>query len=564
MASLAPYTGNWTRREAAHLLRRASFGASKAQLDAAVGAGLQTTLTSLFTPTAAPAVPVHPVDGSQWVPEEGKIWTSRVIIGDQANAQTSTAYDISRGAQYYNVVTKAWWTRNMIHAPVSIHEKLTLFWSNHFATEMTTVLNGIFSFNLLAYLRANAFGSVKDMARRVTLDPAMLVYLNGNVNTKGSANENYGRELQELLTIGKGAEAGPGDYTTYTEDDVRAAARVLTGWRELGARDIVFTQGDRDLRDNPPKAQPQFPDNPNLIFIASQHDTADKQFSPRYNNRVIKGRSGPNAGLDELNDMLDMIFEQEATALHIVTKLYRWFVCSATPHDVVRDILQPLANELYSNGYVVAPVLRKLLSSEHFFDQELRGSQLRSPADLVIGAMRTIPTWTPPTDPAQRDRFYMGYAATLASLQMDLNDPSSVAGWEAYYQAPDYDKHWLSTATLPLRNAFTDALLFSNMSTGRRKVLESLEFAQTLSDPSDSLKLIDEVNEIFFALPFSENVRMQLAEEVLMRGGRYYEWTEIWMAFQNNPTNGANRDTVRVYLDRLFTYMFRMAEFQLG
>ncbi|MBC8124741.1 MAG: DUF1800 family protein, partial [Candidatus Kapabacteria bacterium] len=392
----------------------------------------------------------------------------------------------------------------------------------------------------------------------------MLRFLNGNSNTKGSPNENYGRELQELFTIGKGPEISQGDYTNYTEQDVQAASKVLTGWREFGQRDIIAVAGDRDLRDNEPKNPPMFADNPNVLFIANSHDTTDKQFSVRYGNKVIKGRTGATGGLDELNEMLDMIFGQNATSQYIVGKLYRWFVNSEITAEIQSDIIDPLATELRQSGFVVGPIVRKLLASDHFFESGLRGAQLRSPADMVIGLMRTITSWTPPTDPTQSNRFYQSFVTTLSALQMDLNEPDSVAGWEAYYQTPDFYRIWLSTATLPLRNGVGDALLVNNNALGRKPILDTPEFVKTFSDVSDSLKLIDQINEIFFAVPFSEETRLMLAEEVLMNGGRYYEWAEVWDAYFTNQTNVPARNAVKMNLDRLFKYLFRMAEFQIG
>lgn len=564
MSTLSKYTGPWGRREAAHLLRRAVFGASRATLISAVSNGLDATLATVFAPVPPSVPPTHPNDNSQWVPPAGKVWTKTAVVTDQTKPELSTGYDLAKGSAFYNNITKQWWLQSMIHGPVSIHEKLTLFWSNHFATEMQIVQNGIFSFELLAYLRANAFGNVKDMARRVTLDAAMLRYLNGNVNTKGSPNENYARELMELFTIGKGALAAPDDYTTYTEQDVRAAARVLTGWRDFSARDLNVTQGDTDLRDNEPRFPPMFPDNPNVMFIASNHDTSDKAFSARFGNRVIKGRTGQQAGVDELNELLDMLFTQPATARYIVTRLYRFFVNTDITDDVRRDIIEPLASDLRSNGYFVGPVLKRLFASEHFFDPALRGCQLRSPADVVIGALRTATTWTTPADQGLANRLYGAFLNAMIGQQMDLVDPSSVAGWEAYYQAPDFDRMWLTTATLPLRNGFTDGLLVNSNALGRKPVLDTVEFVKGLTDTGDPLGLIEQVNEIFFTVPFSEAVTMMLAEEVLMNGGRYYEWTALWNSHIQNPTNAPARTAVKTPLDRLFKYLFRMAEYQLG
>lgn len=564
MASLAPFKGTWTRREAAHLLRRATFGASVVEIDAAVKAGLDSTLKTLFTLLPTPKPPVNTADGSKWIPDPGQVWTKTAVFADPNDSSTSTAYDIRKGPGFYNGITKMWWSQQMITAPPSIQEKLTLFWSNHFATEMSAVQHSILSFELLAYFRANAFGSFKAIARRVTFDGAMLRYLNGNVNTKGSPNENYGRELQELFTIGKGPEISQGDYTTYTEQDVRAAARVLTGWRDFGPRDLVLTANDLDLRDNQPKSAPIFPDNPNAVFIVSQHDTGDKQFSQRYGNRVIKGRNTVQGAIAEVDELLDMIFSQDATAEYIVLRLYRWFVNSDVNDEIRNDIIKPLAAQLRSTNYVIGPVLKTLLSSQHFFDQNIVGCQLRSPADMVIGLMRAIPGWKPLVDPSLETRFYGAIANSLAAQQMDLSDPASVAGWEAYYQSPDFYRMWLTTATLPLRNGFTDALLVNNNVLGRKPILDTVAFVKQLQGASDSLDMIAQLNEIFFAVPFSEATTMMLAEEVLMNGGRYYEWATLWNAHMADPTKNAAFNAVRTPLDRLFKYLFRMAEFQLG
>lgn len=564
MSTLSKYSGPWGTREAAHMLRRVTFGASPADLASAAKNGLDATLDIVLKPVPPSAPPTHPNDNSQWVPDPGKVWTKAAIVTDQTKPELSTAYDLGKGPAFYNNITKQWWLKQMIHGPMSIHEKLTLFWSNHFATEMQIVQNAIFSFELLTYMRANAFGNVKDMARRVTLDAAMLRYLNGNVNTKGSPNENFARELMELFTIGKGPLAGPDDYTTYTEQDVRAAARVLTGWRDFGMRDITITAGDRDYRDNEPRFAPMFADNPNVVFISASHDTTDKVFSARFGNRVIKGRTGQQAGIEELNELLDMLFEQPAAARYIVTRLYRFFVNTDITDEIRRDIIEPLATDLRTNGYVVGPVLKRLLASEHFFDLALRGCQLRSPADVVVGALRTANTWTRPTDKALENRLYGAFLAAMIGQQMDLVDPNSVAGWEAYYQAPDFDRMWLTTATLPLRNGFTDGLLTTNAALGRKPILDSVEFVKGLTDVGDPLGLIEQINDVFFAAPFKEATVMMLAEEVLMSGGRYYEWTALWNAHVQNPTNAPARTAVKTPLDRLFKYMFRMAEYQLG
>jgi hypothetical protein len=183
---------------------------------------------------------------------------------------------------------------------------------------------------------------------------------------------------------------------------------------------------------------------------------------------------------------------------------------------------------------------------------------------MVMGLMRAVPGWKTLVDPTLETRFYGGIATSLAAQQMDLNEPASVAGWEAYYQSPDFYRMWLTTATLPLRNGFTDALLVNNNALGKKPILDTVAFVKQLQGASDSLDMIAQLNEIFFAVPFTESTTMMLAEEVLMNGGRYYEWATLWNAHMADPTKVTAFNAVRTPLDRLFKYLFRMAEFQLG
>ena len=259
-----------------------------------------------------------------------------------------------------------------------------------------------------------------------------------------------------------------------------------------------------------------------------------------------------------------MILAQPATATYIVGKLYRWFVNSDLNEDVVQHIITPLATELSAN-WQVEPILRKLLSCDHFYDNAMIGSQLRSPADLVIGSLRTFTTYTIPSTSAfaERFRFLQMAVNAMAAQQMVLLDPPNVAGWQAYYQTPGYYTEWFSSATLPLRNAYTDTLPTQmRIGTTRSYLLDTLEFIKTLQSPDSSLDMIKEINELFFALPFAEATVMKLAEDVLMDGGRYYEWSTVWNDYLTNP-NAANKQKARTSLDRLFVYLFRMAEFQL-
>ncbi|MCB0871736.1 MAG: DUF1800 family protein, partial [Solirubrobacterales bacterium] len=155
----------------------------------------------------------------------------------------------------------------MLEEGISLREKMTLFWHNHFA--VSNVNDPKFLYRHVELLRNFAWGNFRELMKEITVDPTMLRFLNGNQNTRTAPNENYARELMELYTLGKGDLAGPGDYTTFTEDDVIQMAKVLTGWRDRG-----FNTVNPDV-------------NVESFFTLNRHDTGSKQLSHRFNNEVI-------------------------------------------------------------------------------------------------------------------------------------------------------------------------------------------------------------------------------------------------------------------------------------
>src|SRR5450432_870823 len=233
---------------------------------------------------------------------------------------------------------------------------MVLFWHNHFVTETNTVDNALFCYQYNMLLRRHALGNFKEFVRAITVEPAMLRYLNGYANSKKAPDENYGRELQELFTLGK----GPGSH--YTEEDVKAAARVLTGFT---VQYKTFTSS----------------------FDPNRHDETDKQFSTAYGNRLIRGIKGKE-GTMELDELLDMIFSQEEVSRFICRKLYRFFVYHNIDETTERDLIEPLAALFRKENYEIGPVLEALFSSQHFFDPANFGCMIKSPIDFTIGLCR--------------------------------------------------------------------------------------------------------------------------------------------------------------------------------
>lgn len=524
-AGLEPYAGEWTRVQAAHLLRRALFGFTRTQLDQAVAAGASGAVDALLDLPVQPPEPPLVVNPAETTLAIGTTWIDQPYIEDRT-------YDRLRNLQ-------AWWMGLLLEQGFSIREKMTLFWQNHFASEWRIVYEPHHLYHHLAGLRANCLGSFKSLARKVTLDPAMLRYLNGNTNTKSNPNENYGRELQELFTVGKGPEVAPGNYTNYTEDDVKAAAKVLTGWRDI-----------RDTRE------PQ--------FRTSQHDTTDKVFSAAYGGGVVKGRTGADGAL-EVDDLIDLIFAQAETARFLCRKLYRYFVYYVIDADTEARVIQPMADLLVAGNWQTGPVVALLLKSAHFHDVANRGCFIKTPLDIVVGSLRSLGSSLPGTaDLALRYQVWLSLVDQAAAMQMELLSPPNVAGWPAFYQDPVYYEDWISSDTLPRRIQYTDRTMGSKgyQIGAWYMVADLVGLAAATSDPGDLAVLVGELSASFFPIPVTESQSAYL-QGVLLGGAPDYEWGKNWQAWRDAPTDATKKSVVETRLRTLFKAMMAMAEYQL-
>ena len=519
------YKGAWTSLEAAHLLRRVLFGFGPTELDRAVSLGVSGAVDALLVAAAQAAPPPLSVSSKETTIPIGTTWVDQPYDGDMN-------YDRSRNLQ-------AWWMGLALEQGFSIREKMTLFWHNHFASDWKTVGEAHHSYYHLEMLRTHCLGDFKNLAKLVTLDPAMLRYLNGNTNTKGNPNENYGRELQELFTIGKGPEVAPGNYTNYTEDDVKAAAKVLTGWR--------------DLRD---KRQAE--------FRSTQHTTSDKTFSAAYGSAVIRGRAGAEGAL-EVDDLIDLIFAQAETARHICRKLYRFFVYYVIDANTEAQVIQPMADLLVGGKWQIAPVVSLLLKSAHFHDALNRGCFIKTPMDLVVGTLRSLRSTLPDaTDLPQRHQVWQALQDQATGMQMELLSTPDVAGWPAFHQDPVYYEAWISSDTLPRRVQFTDRCLGTKgYQVGTWYLLGDLVgLAQSTSDPGNLAVLVGELAATLFPLPLTSK-QSDYLQAALLGGAPGYEWGNNWAAFLAAPAEATKKSVVETRLRTLLKTMCAMAEYQL-
>ena len=528
--SIKKYKGKWGKDEATHLLKRTLFGAGREDIIHFTKISFGAAIDELFDLSEdTPAPPINNYNDDKYTDEE--------IPGGQTWVTATKQSGMNAGKRRNSL--KSWWLGLMIDQKRSLREKMVLFWHNHFATEMNQVDNASFSYKHNILLRKYALGNFREMVAAVTVDPNMLKYLNGTNNVKKAPDENYGRELQELFTIGK----GPGSH--YTEDDVKAAARVLTGFR-IENKILAEAHG---------------------LFDPNRHDDADKQFSSFYNNTEVKGLKGKD-GEAELANMLDMIFEQEELSYFICRKLYRFFVYHQIDDATEKEIIKPLAKVFRKNKYEIKPVVKKLLSSRHFFDINNRGTMIKSPLDFCVGLCREYNVSFPDdTDYVDQYALYYVVQNTASQLQQNIGDPPNVAGWPAYYQVPQFDKTWINSDTLPKRNQFTDKMINGGYTKGSKKILiDVIAFTQTFINPADPNALIEESIQHLYTIPLPDAEKQYMKEGILLSGleGQLSDhyWTDAWMKL-TDTTDVANKKDVTNKLKKLYQYLMNLPQYQV-
>jgi len=522
-STLTPYAGTWGEAQAAHLLRRCLFGPTRTEIQTAAASTLTAVLNGLLTAPATPPDPPLNVSATDTSVAIGTTWMTQTFDQNFEGVRRTSLRD--------------WWLGQVLTQGTSLAEKMTLFWHNHFVVELGDINDARMGYEYCRLLRQYALGNVKQLAKDVTVTPAMLRYLNGNQSTAGAPNENYGRELLELFTVGKGPLIAAGNYTNYTEADVQAAAKVLTGWRDQAAPVGSY-------------------------FTASRHDTTIKTFSSAFGNATIA-----SSGATEYQNLINLIFQQAETARFIVRKLYRWFVYYVIDAQVETDIIRPLAALLVSSNFEVAPVLRTLLSSEHFFDVLNMGCLIKSPLDFTVGLCRQLQVAFPPASGAVAQYGMWNYLNAVTSLQQQvIGDPPNVAGWAAYYQTPQFHELWINAVTLPRRNQITDLLIGSGYTrNGVKIVIDVLVLTQSFpaATASDCNLLIAEYAKLMVPITLTAN-QLAFLKTTLLPGLPDFEWTVEWQQYLAAPTNTAKKAAVTTKLQAMLRALMGLAEYHLS
>lgn len=538
VAGLTPYTGAFGKEQIIHLLKRTMFGAKKVDIDYFTGKTLTEAINILLTEPAPLTDAQLPLRNyADGVPAEkvaiGKTW---------AYALQDANYDGQRRNSL-----KIWWVGNMVNQSPSIFEKMVLFWHNHFATEMLDSLSSI-CFEHVMLLRKHALGNFKSFTKEMTLDANMLRYLNGYLNKKGSPDENYARELQELFTLGKGPNS------QYTEADVKAAARILTGWTILYQPEVPTGSGKYYWK---------------IALNTVNHDTGAKQFSAFYDNRVITGISNSEAdALKELDELLDMIFAKDEVAMYICRRIYRFFVYYDIDATIETEIITPLAAIFRQANYDIKPVLKALLTSEHFFETGLKACMIKSPLEHVVGLAREFGVTLPTINTAPATEVVLLYNAlnnlvsNASSQGQYIGDPPNVSGWPAYYQEPGFHETWINTDTFPKRLVFSDTAL----TVGRSGLLvDVLKFTDQFgADAANPNTLISRVLEILYRVPPSQTMVTYLKSNILLTGQASDQyWIDAWLTYKSDPTT-ANTNIVKTRLQQFYLFITRNPEYQLA
>ena len=369
LAIFSPSAGKpWDEKRAKHAYKRLGFGASNAQIAAALGQTPASFIDSLID--EAIALPPLPPP----------VWGNWSVQDYTDNGQVLT--DDLRRQQ--NGELKFQFVKDIVDE--GLRARLTKFWSNHFVTETRGDDCPSFRYQYYNMLQRNALGNFKEFTREVGINNAMLIYLNGFDSTNNDPNENYARELYELFTLG--------EDNGYTQSDIVETSRALTGYniQAVECGQITF--------------------NP-LTFDS--------------NNKTIFGQTG-NWDYD---DVIEILFSQRSqlVARFICEKLYKYFVSPNVNEDIVNELAAD-----FEVDFEIAPMLRRLLKSEHFFADEAIGVLVKSPYDFTIGFMQDLGF---PYD----DNQLRSFMNINDALGQNLFTPIDVAGWQGNHE-------WVKTDTM--------------------------------------------------------------------------------------------------------------------
>ena len=395
----------------AHLMRRAGFGATRDELEGYAASGYQTRVEELLDTDAAQGVQDDLI--ARYHPEQ------------------------SANIGLYG--PNGYWLYRMITTDTPLQEKVALFWHGVFATAYSKLTASKPLMNQIAMFRRLGMGSFRDLLVELSRDPAMIMWLDNHDNHNGAINENFGRELLELFSMGVGS---------YTEEDIKECARAFTGWT-LGNTEYMEMRAQRDSLWPYGRISWYFEYRP------EDHDDGEK---------VFLGQRGRFNG----EDIVDIICQQPATARFISRHLYHFFVADEPPvpqwpYVPPRDpeAIEALSRAYFDSDYDIRSMLRVLFNSEFFRSEDSRYAKVKSPAELVAGVLRLTDEFQTPL-PQIQDR-----QTQMVVMGQQLVNPPTVEGWHQGVE-------WIDTGTLVERVNFASQQLGDVSKPGIKAMIDRL------------------------------------------------------------------------------------------
>jgi uncharacterized protein (DUF1800 family) len=389
----------------AHLMRRAGFGSPYDELESRATKGYEATVEELLYPEAAPDIPMD------------------LCLRYYTNWQLMNVL----------VPNQTYWTFRMINTPRPLEEKICLFWHGIFCSGISKTDHGRQLQRQLDKFRKYGMGRFPDLLMHLATDPSMVYYLDNQMSHKDSINENWGRELLELFSMGVGMDG----HANYTEEDVKPCSRAFTGW----------TVGN---------AMPRYPYNRYEAYFLYNPDDHD------YEVKTFLGETGCWNG----EDIIDIIAKQPATARFVSRHLYNFFVADEPPVPSWQDIppqdpaaIKILEDEYFRSNYDIRSMLRVLFNSDFF--KRARFAKVKSPAQVVAGTMRLVGGFDLPQPGLHT------LAMEVRYMGQDLLNPPTVEGWHT-------GKEWINSGTLLERINFASDKAGNIDAPGVRAIIDRL------------------------------------------------------------------------------------------
>ena len=426
----------------AHLMRRAGFSATRSELEKFLGNGYEHTVEELLSP------------------------------GDPGNMPDDLIrrYHVEQSELRELSGAGAYWLYRMITTNNPLEEKLTLFWHGLFATGYAKLNQARALLNQIDMFRSYGLGNFKDLLIKLSQDPAMIIWLDNNDNHKDAINENYGRELLELFSMGIG---------NYTEDDVKECARAFTGWTLKNAEYMAMRAGKDSIW---PYGRIAW----HYEYRNDDHDEGKKTFL---------GHEGNFNG----EDIIQIIVDQQATAKFVATRLFQFFASDDVDSESHDQVISEMMDAYFDSGYEIKSVLRTLFNSDYFKSDKCMYSRVKGPVESVVGTARLAGSYQLPqmdVDKLWFQTMFMGQGVLA---------PPTVEGWHEGVE-------WIDSGSLVERVNYAAKEFGDTTKSGVRDIISRL--SDTYSEQINVPDLVDGCLDLIGPIQVGDHTRNSLIDFV--------------------------------------------------